>query len=73
MNKAAAFFVTLAIAAFVGVADSNVLEREAGVAEGSAGSAGILIEHYQQQPREGKCYQIKTHANFVPSCPINGY
>ena len=54
MYQAAASFVTLAIAAFVGVADSNVLEREAGAAEGSAGSAGIQVKHYEQQPREGK-------------------
>ena len=60
-------FVILAIAAFVGVADSNVLEREAGVAEGSAGSAGIKVEHYEQQPREGKYYQIKyTQIVFLP-------
>ena len=64
MNKAAASFVILAIATFVGSVDSNVLERAAGVAEGSAGSAGIQVEHYEQQPREGKYCQIK-HMQIV--------
>ena len=59
MYKTDAPLVILAIATFVGVADSNVLEREAGVAEGSAGSAGIQIEKYEQQPREGKYYSFK--------------
>ena len=59
MYKTDAPLVILAIATFVGVADSNVLEREVGVAEGSAGSAGIQIEHYEQQPREGKYYAFK--------------
>ena len=69
MNKAAASFVILAITTFVGSVDSNVLEREAGAAEGSAGSAGIQVEHYEQQPREGKCCQNKRMQIVFPPDP----